>query len=155
MTGGLTDVDPMRTFVRSHHVQYHVWPEVWRCRRAITQVGYRLELAADAPTTPAHATPGSEASREVYDGLRDVARAILPAPDADARCEIEPFDNAWHGRLIPEVILNISVLHRGDGTVAADLAQRQCVAEMKKKLQALGAVEASGAGAGPRTVVNT
>lgn len=137
----ISECDRLHALVRRHHVRYHVWPEVWRTRpNQTTQVGYVIELAADAP---GEATPGCRQCQMVFADLRTIARAVLPPMDRPSQYEIEAFDAAWHGRRHPEVLLNIVVLHRSDGTAPPGDCQRRCVAEMKDRLAALGAVERS------------
>lgn len=131
----------LKQWVREHRVSWELsaWQE-WVEHRATT-VGFELRLFGryEAPTA---ARPDALQPAVVFERLRAIARAALPADQARTLCEVEPFDTSLHLRpesgWVPEVQLTIHLVHRGDYLLPLDEDQKRCAEDVKRALRSLG-----------------
>jgi hypothetical protein len=139
----VTPTTDLVELVRKHNVRWEVWPEKRVFDGEIRQVGFEIDLIGDHDH-PRHRTfPGCDECVIVHRALRRIADYLLPKGERASRYEIE----YWNGSMrYPKdsredgyVQLTIRILHRVERSDPPDDCQRQCLAEMERKLGALGA----------------
>jgi hypothetical protein len=81
---------------RRHAVCYDVWPDKLVTGGQNVQVGFDLELLGVNEAHDAAEAPGCPRCVETYEDLRCIAEWLLPPPGRPTRCEIAPFEAAWH-----------------------------------------------------------
>ena len=133
----------IRAFVRNQDVRWRRQPLVsYAAARGPMQYGFTIELHA-AHVRPKHAPrPGCDECQELYDGLAELARAVIPPVLKDTLFEVYPF----RGELVfapsrggrEEVVLDIDVVHR-TGVGPVDECELACLARLKARLADLGA----------------
>jgi len=146
---GSSMVEELREIVQKHCASFEVWPE-WsggggRARRN----GYILTLCGvneDQNCSRGHHVPGCLHCYHTYDELRRIAEWITQKDQQGCRCEIAPFDRAWH--IAPrqrwsrnEILVMIKILHRRDVDAPVDDNQQACLDELRSKLKELGVHE--------------
>ena len=141
--GGGSASERLSTFAREHDVRWRRVPQVTEAfREEPVQVGFTLELHA-AHVNPKHPPhPGCDECVELYAGLAEIARAVLPRGERPTRYEIHPF----RGELVfapsrgarDEVVLALDVVHK-NGLGPVDDCERVCLAEIEAALLIIGA----------------
>jgi hypothetical protein len=145
-----SSLERLREIVQKHCASFEVWPE-WsgggggRARRN----GYILTLCGvndDQKCSRGHHVPGCPHCYHTYDDLRRIAEWITQKDQQGCRCEIAPFDRAWH--IAPrqrssrnEILVTIKILHRQDVDAPVDDYQQACLDELRSKLKELGVHE--------------
>ena len=133
----------LRAFAREHDVRWRRAAQVTDAfSDAPVQFGFTLELHAAhvRPKHPPH--PGCDECVELYEGLADIARAVIPRVNRPTQYEIRPF----RGELVfaptrggrDEVVLALDVAHK-NGLGPVDDCERLCVAEIEAALLVVGA----------------
>lgn len=134
----------LKDLVQQHQVCWEVWPlrHVDRATGGRT-VGYQLELLG-THHEPSHTPgPGCDECSRVYEALREIAKWIMPKQERGSVYRVAVFDHAL--RQSPrrgfrkDVELVISLQHRSAYADPVDECEVQCLREMERNLQALGA----------------
>src|SRR5262245_22703343 len=140
----ITDTDSvaLRGWIHGRRVCWELEPLVeWDGGRRV-QVGYQLRLFGRL-SGGLRSDPGGEESEAVHGGLRAIALGVLPTDERASRCEIEPFDAAFHLRpeshWAPEIQLTIRIVHREGYLRPADPDAKALVATIERRLSGLGA----------------
>jgi hypothetical protein len=130
---------------RRHRICWEVWPEYVVARSETRQVGFRLELSGTHEAGVEHPLPGCPACQRVYAALQAITEHILPREDRPSIYEPAPFDHAIHYAPVrknrPDIVMAVSIFHRGNVNDPVGECQRRCLAEMKQRLNALGVQE--------------
>lgn len=128
--------------VRRYRMCWEVWPEQAVIGSEIRQIGFRLELLGTHEDGVEHATPGCPACIPVIAALRVIAEYILPRESRPSIYGAEPYDYAFHyspARMDrPDIVIAVTILHRGNLEDPVGECQRKCLSEMKQRLEALG-----------------
>ena len=131
--------------VRRFQVCWEVRPEYVFVDRERRQTGFSLELSGTHETGVEHPTPGCSRCQQVYAALHEIAAHILPREDRPSVYDVGPYDHAFHYSPIrdgrADISLTIGIFHRGDLDVSVGACQERCLAEMKQRLNELGAPE--------------
>jgi hypothetical protein len=127
-------------WTREHRVAYELSALLEMSGGERVQSGFSLSLYAAAPMEKAAGQERQEAGRQLWEELRSLAEAAVPAGDRSARVELEPPRTAVlrpENELKPEVVLTWRIFHSGAPTpVTAD--ERDRLALVEKRLAVLG-----------------
>ena len=131
--------------VRRYQVCWEVWPEDMIAEGKARQVGFELELSGTPEGGTDQFAPGSQACRQVYSALQDVADWILPKEQRPSMYEIGPYAQALRYSAVrnnrPDVTLSVKILHRRGFDQPVDACEVRCLEDMKQRLTQLGACE--------------
>jgi len=143
IAGRLTEHEQaLAELARRHAVCYEVWPDRLIVEGQSRQVGFDLEFLGVNEAHDHAQAPGCPRCVETYEDLRRIAEWLLPEPGRPTRCDIAPFEAAWHAspsrefRL--EVALRVRIGHRHGSERPADDFEVRCLAEMEERLARLG-----------------
>ena len=103
-------------FSREHRVAYELQPLVETQGSEKRQSGFTLTLYAGVPMDKAPGAERQEAGRKLWEELRDLAEAAVPAAERTARVELDPPRTAVlrpENEFKPEVMLSWRIF-RGD-----------------------------------------
>lgn len=132
----------LEAIVARYCVCYEVWPlrELYHGRSGA--IGFEIDLAG-THEKPGHiSVPGCDACKAVYDGLRRIARAIIPVDTQSSRVDILPFDGCIHASRArffrDDIELHMHVVHRLDRELPIDAGERACLHEITEELRHLG-----------------
>jgi hypothetical protein len=133
----------LRGLAKLFQVRWEAWPEYAYMNHKRRQIGYQLELAGTHPSWEQYANPGSQKCEIVFEALRKIAGWIIPSDQDTFLVNIEPHENTityWsRHRNRPDVMLNITILHRGCWDDPIDESQDRALNEMELRLNELGA----------------
>jgi hypothetical protein len=127
-------------WTREHRVAYELAPLLEMRTGDKVQSGFTLSLYAAAPMDKAAGAERQEAGRQLWEELRALAEAAVPAAERAARVELEPPRTAMlrpENEFKPEVGLTWQIYYPGDPRATTD-ADRERIAEFEKRLAALG-----------------
>lgn len=127
-------------WTREHRVAYELSALLETSRGERVQSGFSLSLYAAAPMEKAAGQQRQEAGRQLWEELRSLAEAAVPAGDRSARVELEPPRSAVlrpENELKPEVVLTWRIFHPG-GPTPVTAEERDRLALVEKRLAALG-----------------
>jgi hypothetical protein len=133
----------LEALIDRYGVCWDVFPheEIWNGTRL--QTGFDLELYGTHDASMSHPSPGCSHCLQVYDALQAIALTIVPEERRPSRYELSPFDQSIrysHMRQDrPDVLLTITIAHRGSGMEPVDECEVRCLDEIKAKLKDLGA----------------
>lgn len=138
----------LETLVARHDVHWEVWPRNHSTSDGMRPVGFDLELYGTHDEPSRYPSPGCDECVDVYESLRRIARAIMPAPDRESRYELAVFDQALHYAekldMRAEVRITISILHKEDYGHPVDSCEVTCLHDMEMRLRSLGARKGQG-----------
>lgn len=100
----------LKTWIGAHPFRSELHPLAEVRDHRVVRVGLRLTLSTECGSCGFR--PGSPEHRALYEGLKAVASAVLPAPDGTTRCEIEPYEARSYledGR--PSVEVTVRIVH--------------------------------------------
>ena len=126
-------------WTREHRVAYELAPLVEMRGSDKLQSGFTLTLYAAAPMDKAAGAERQEAGRKLWDELRALAEAAVPAPERSARVELDPPRTALlrpENEFKPEVGLTWRIFHAELTPVTPE--DRERLAGLEKRLAALG-----------------
>ena len=132
----------VRQIVDRFSVYYDVRPESTVLHdHSIRQVGFCLDLyGRDGQGPPL--SPGDERSKEVYQGLREIALQIMPDKEHECRYELGEFHSSLlysnHGSSHACVPLEIHILHKSGFDRPVDAGESRALREMEERLKNLG-----------------
>jgi hypothetical protein len=126
-------------WTREHRVAYELAPLLEMRGAEKVQSGFTLSLYAAAPMDKPAGAERQEAGRQLWDELRALAEAAVPAEERKGRVDVDPPRTALlrpENEFKPEVGLTWRILN-------ADLApvteqDRERIPEVEKRLAALG-----------------
>jgi hypothetical protein len=134
-----TDADWV-AWTREHRVAYELAPLLEMQGGDRVQSGFTLSLYASAPMDKAAGAERQEAGRKLWEELRALAEAAVPAAERTARVELDPPRTALlrpENEFKPEVGLTWRIFHVGEAApVTAE--DRERLAALEKRLSALG-----------------
>jgi hypothetical protein len=126
----------VRQIVEHLHACYEVWPEWAMVNDRRVQVGFELDLCANA------GRPGGGPDVEVYDELKQIAAFVLPHDPGDAEFDVLPFDSSFHESarrgFRPEIVLALRILHRHGFDQPVDPCEEGCLRQIEGALTQLG-----------------
>ena len=126
-------------WTREHRVAYELAPLVEMREGEKRQSGFTLSLYAAAPTDKAAGATRQEAGRKLWEELRALAEAAVPAEERKGRVELEPPHAALlrpENEFKPEVGLTWRIFRADLAPVTAQ--DREQLAWLEKRLAALG-----------------
>lgn len=129
--------------VERYQVCWDIYPheEMWNGDRI--QTGFDLELYGTHEKTMQHPSPGCPHCIQVYDALQAIALNIVPAQRRPSVYQLSAFDQSIryshmrHDR--PDVLLTITIAHRGARMEPVDDCEVRCLDEIKATLKDIGA----------------
>ncbi len=127
-------------WTREHRVAYELAPLLEMRTGDKVQSGFTLSLYAAAPMDKAAGAERQEAGRKLWEELRALAEAAVPAAERTARVELDPPRTAMlrpENEFKPEVGLTWRIFRPGE-PVAATAEDREALASLEKRLSALG-----------------
>ena len=127
-------------WTREHRVSYELAPLLEARGGDKVQSGFTLSLYAAAPMDKAAGAERQEAGRKLWDELRALAEAAVPAAERTARVELDPPRTALlrpENEFKPEVGLTWSIFRPGE-PVPVTAEERDRLASLEKRLAALG-----------------
>lgn len=140
----LTQVrEDLQALIERYQVCWDVFPheEMWNGARL--QTGFDLELYGTHQRGVTHPSPGCPHCIEVYDALQAIALMIVPEERRPSVYELSPFDQSIRYSHMrndrPDVLLTITIAHRGPGMEPIDVCEIRCLDEIKRNLMELGA----------------
>jgi hypothetical protein len=115
---------------------YEVWPDWALVEGRKVQVGFEVDLCADAEGL------GGEPCVGIYEELKQIATAVLPRDAGEAEFDVLPFDNSFHESprrsFRPEIVLALRILHRRGFDRPLDDCEKQCLRQIEATLKQLG-----------------
>jgi len=135
----------LERMIEDFRVCWEARPEYAIVNGARLQIGFAIELAGTDERGVARTLPGGAECQSVFAALHEIASAVLPRDERSSVHLVSSFDQAIHfssrrGNR-PEVVLTITVLHRGVVERAVEQCQVRCTNDMVQRLRALGACE--------------
>lgn len=137
------DFNTINALVCKYRVCWQVFPVSGLAPSGRRTVAYELELSGTPPGAIDFALPTAESSQQAYEALREIAQHVMPQEQRASRCDVSAFAAAVrfceerHYR--PDVLLSIMISHWNGGSEPIDACQKDCLVEMKRKLQLIGA----------------
>ena len=133
--GGVTPFQ-LRQVVERRQACYEVWPDWALVGGRKVQVGFEVDLCADAEKF------GDRPCVGIYEELKQVAMAVLPQDAGEASFDVLPFDNAFHENLRrgfrPEIVLALRILHKRGFEQPLDDCEKRCLRQIESMLKELG-----------------
>jgi len=137
-----SNLEDVREFVRRHRVCFETYPIIAVRRGTRIQVGFELELGAMMPESLGEPLRDRRLCQRLFDGLCDLARAVISGAYPGIRFEIGPCDSAlrYSGSpgLHPEVLLRLRILHRKNYFDPLDEEETRCLFDTERALRQLG-----------------
>ena len=138
---GVPTAEHVTEIVRQFSVSYEVRAESMLLRdHTIRQVGFCLDLYGRDGV--AHLSPGDERSKEIYQGLCEIASRIVAEEPVDCRYELGEFDSALRygnsARDGGSVRLVIHIVHQNGFEQPVDPAETRALRELQGQLETLG-----------------
>ncbi len=125
----------------ARQVCYEVWPDWAHVQGRRVQVGFEVDLCA---TCEARAPAGAreyERWVDTFDGLKHLAKSIMPPDCGEVEFELLPYDNAVHESLRrgfrPEVVLAIRIVRRCQ-LAPVNGCEERCLRQVENRLKELG-----------------
>jgi hypothetical protein len=138
--GWRADGQPLRAFIRDHHVSWEMAPHVEQRGSERVPVGVDLCLFA-TPPAGCGVDPGCPGCVAVWESLRELVERVVPPR---VRVSVDPFDASFRLRSVtewtPEVECVAEMLHRGGTFEPLDAVDRRLVAVVESRLAELGVV---------------
>ncbi|MCC6521164.1 MAG: hypothetical protein IT373_00750 [Polyangiaceae bacterium] len=131
--------------VRRHRVRFAVYP-AWALGPGLhlRQVGFAIELTGEHVDPRHQPEPGCDECGRVYAVLERIATFAMPREHRPTNYLVEPrrpalsYSPKRHGA--SEVTLTVRIVHREHYCEPVDACERQCRAEMSRRLVELGAI---------------
>ena len=132
----------LQELVRRYRVCWDEWPEEMMVDGKRRQIGFELELSGTHPPEVKNPNPGCHYCQEIFSALSEIAAYILPSKsDRPSEYVIGSYEQSIrYSRKRgsrPDISLTIKIIHR-QGFGPVDECERRCLAEMEKRLAALG-----------------
>jgi hypothetical protein len=127
-------------WTREHRVAYELAPLLEMPGGDRVQAGFTLSLYAAAPMDKAAGAERQEAGRQLWEELKALAEAAVPAAERTARVELDPPRTAYlrpENELKPEVGLTWRIFRPGE-PVPVTTEDRERLSGLEKRLAALG-----------------
>lgn len=129
--------------VRRYQVCWDVFPHEDMWNGARIQTGFDLELYGTHEAGMEHPSPGCPHCIQVYDALQAIALNIVPEGRRPSVYELSPFDQSIRYSHLrndrPDVLLTITIAHRGGRFDPIDECEVRCLDEIKANLKEVGA----------------
>ncbi len=136
------DVAECRLWAEQAKAAWEVTPLIEMERGQQVQVGFDLELFVRFPPD---LPPGPERRAAVlalWDRMREIAESLAPLAGADARVEVDPFDEATRLRpetqFAPEILLTARLYHGSDLMAPVQPGDRERLRPLEERLHELG-----------------
>ena len=133
----------LEELVERYQVCWDVFPHEEFAKGARMQTGFDLELYGTHEKGVEHPSPGCPQCLRVYDALQAIALLIVPEERRPSVYELSPFDQSIRYSHMrndrPDVLLTITIAHRGPGMEPIDECEVRCLDEMKARLCEIGA----------------
>jgi len=119
--------------------------QVRRAKAELGKIGFSLELYGTPESGAEGVSPGDHHCLRIQSSLEQIALWILPRGERQCICEIrtEP-QSLIYSRIRadrPDVRLTITILHRNNWDQPIDECEEQCLKEMERALEEIGACE--------------
>lgn len=135
-------ITELQALVVRHRIVYEVAPAAQILGGERRAIGFDLTLCGTHEDGAGHVMPGCRRCTPVFSALRSIAEAIMPPSGRDSGYIVNQFDRCLYSSpsrgLRYDVELVIEIRHRQGYLDSIDACERQCLAEMRRDLGALG-----------------
>jgi len=136
------DMAECRLWAEQAKAAWEVTPLIEMERGQQVQVGFDLELFVRFPPGMPPGPERRAAVLALWDRMREIAESLAPLAGADARVEVDPFDEATRLRpetqFAPEILLTARLYHGSDLLAPVQPGDRERLRPLEERLHELG-----------------
>ena len=136
------DAAECRTWAQQSKAAWEVTPLIEMEKGSAVQVGFELSLFARVPTDQPPGPEREAAVEGLWDRMREIAESLAPLAGADARVEVDPFDEATRLRpetqFAPEILLSARLFHGSNLLAPVEPGDRELLKPLEDRLHELG-----------------